>query len=194
MDFITQLLAYLNVIHVVLTIIAAIVISPVIKWIIKKIKKMKDLFEVSERLKKLDEIHAQLMPNGGSSIKDSIDRIERKLVFNTEWIRMFDKDSGRIVFHLDANGNLEWANKAFLDLFDCELSDVLGLGWLSKVAREDYSLISTEIDNAIEDQRDINVAFNLNNGQHVDCIARAMRSKATLFGYLCVLTIKHAKS
>lgn len=153
---------------------------------------MKDIYTLSSRLKKLDDIHAQLMPNGGSSIKDTVDRIERKLAFNSEWIRAADRDSGRIVVHLDADGNVEWANRSFLDLFHAELSDVIGQGWLSLIDREDYNQVSEEIENSIADARDINVQFRIGNDLYT-LKAHILKNKNSRFGYLGIVN-KNAKS
>ena len=32
-----------------------------------------------EAVKKIDDVHAELKPNGGSSLRDAVDRIERKV-------------------------------------------------------------------------------------------------------------------
>lgn len=187
-----ELQAYLTLINIVLGIIAAFAVSPLLKLIKNLYNKMKDIYTLSSRLKKLDDIHAQLLPNGGSSVRDSIDRIERKLSFNTEWIRLSDRDSGRMVFHLDANGDLEWANMGFLQLFDLDLQDALGQGWLSKIERSFYLGVSQEIQSALDDNRDININFEMEGSvYHLQC--RVLKNKSVRFGFLGVIT-KNAKS
>ena len=187
-----EIYAYLTLLNIILGIIAALAVSPLVKLIKNLYNKMKDIYTLSSRLKKLDDIHAQLLPNGGSSVRDSIDRIERKLSFNTEWIRLSDRDSGRIVFHLDANGDLEWANMGFLQLFDLELQDALGQGWLSKIERSFYLNVSQELESALDDNRDINKNYKIDSiSYHLQC--KILKNKNVRFGYLGIIT-KNAKS
>ena len=183
---------YLTLLKLVIGIIGAVLVSPIYRLLKKWIIRMKELYTISDRLKKLDDIYAQLIPNGGSSVRDSIDRIERKLAFNSEWIRITDRDSGRIVVHLDKNGNLEWANRAWLDVFGLDLQDALGQGWLSVLDRETYLSVSSEIEDALTDLRDINVSFTI-NGIEYTLKAKVLKQGNMLYGYLGTLN-KNAKS
>lgn len=188
----TDISQYLTLLNLALGILGAAALKPLYKLIKKIIIRMKDIITLSSRLKKLDDIHAQIMPNGGSSIKDAVDRIERKLAFNSEWIRISDKDSGRLVLNFNQDGDLEWCNKATLELLDIELSDAMGQGWLAFIDREYYQGVVAEITNAIEDARDINIKLCI-KGMSYTLRASVLKNRDKLYGYLGILQ-KNANS
>lgn len=188
----------LTILSLLLGVSAAFVVNPFVKWLIKMFKRMKDVWTVSDRLKKLDEIHAQLTTNGGSTLRDSIDRIEKKVAFNTEYIRQVDRSPSRAVFHTNALGDYEWVNRTYQNLVDKDAVDLLDQGWITCIAPEDRSLVVKEWEEAIEDQRDFELEYNIINSSGVrvlvHCIAKLIKSEGRVFGYMGIITIKHANN
>lgn len=196
--FYITLKEFLTLLSLILGVSAAFAVNPVVKWFTKMIKRMKDIWTVSDRLKKLDEIHTQLMTNGGSTLRDSIDRIEKKVAFNTEYVRQIDRSPSRGVFHTNAAGDYEWVNRAYQNIVDKDSIDLTDQGWITCVAPEDRSRVVTEWESAIEDERDFELDYNLINSTGdrilVHCSAKAVKNDNKLFGYIGILTIKHANS
>lgn len=99
------------------------------------------IHSIYSQIKKLTnnvtKITSELSPNGGKSIKDTINRIKEDTehindrLYSIELLNKFhlDLDDDIAIFRTDKEGNLVWANKGFLDLVDKSLHEVLHYDW-----------------------------------------------------------------
>lgn len=89
----------ISVVQLALWIIAAIALIVLIvkawPWIRRAIQTMDALAVLPDKLHKLDEVHHEVLPNHGGSLRDSADRTESK-------VDQLDKKFER---------HLEWSNK-----------------------------------------------------------------------------------
>ena len=123
--------------------------------IIKLWPKIKNILGITQLEEKIDLIILQLSPNGGSSLKDSIDRIERRQIFSLARQKSLMQSDKRPIFEADLEGNLVWANQAFLSLLGVDqLHTVLGRGWVTFLSTN-----MQEWDSAFSDNREFRGIF-----------------------------------
>lgn len=168
---------------------ALLVLAPIWKWIVKTFKKMKQIWSLNEQLStldtKLNAIYSQLVTNGGSSLRDSIDRIEKRAVFTEEFVKTIYKESEKAMFQTNASGDCIWVNKTLLHLVDMESSEVMGQGWVNFISMEDKEDVMNEWNNAIANSRDFDMEYTTTKGDKVHHVARAIRSSdLKAIGYL----------
>lgn len=85
---------------------------------------------------KLDSIMLQLVPNGGSSIKDSLNRIEDKQHFLGSFLKTQLNTHGKALFEADAAGLCTWVNRTHARMSGFQTAEVLGHGWANVIAPE----------------------------------------------------------
>ena len=82
--------------------------------------------------KKIDE---HLKPNGGSSIKDALDRIEAKLqtveATQRALLDLHEADAGH--FLTESDGSFFWVSDKFSEIMDIVREDCLGLDWIKAI-------------------------------------------------------------
>lgn len=140
----------------------------------------------SETLETLQAIAAELRPNHGTSIRDSLDRIEaRQVTHEQRWrIALYDHDKG--IVELDARGLLVWANRTFREITGRDTSDLLGDSWALAVAPEDRQRILDEWAEAVAHGRDYEttVTYLREDGRVQACVrATALRAEPGTPGY-----------
>lgn len=112
---------------------------------------------------KLDEIIKELKPNGGSSIKDQLNRLETAVsISQAERLLLLDTVS-KGVFAGDVKGYWTWANEALRKAVGGSMADFVGNNWENVVYPEDREIVSKEWERAIDQQRDFNLHYRLNN-------------------------------
>ena len=98
---------------------------------------------------KLDTIMLQLVPNGGSSIKDSLDRIEDKQHFFGSFLKTQLDTHTKALFEADPQGNWTWVNRPHSRLTGFQTHEVMGDGWINLVAPECRERFGTKWNAAI---------------------------------------------
>lgn len=153
---------------------------------------------VSEFIDQVNYITKELKPNGGSSLKDTINRIcqiVEKLDQRQRSLCQFDPSA---IFELDRTGGCLWANNSFLDLTGRHTEDITGMGWLNVVAEEDRGRVSREWQQCVRHNRDFATQFNVRTPDRtiipVDIRALHMvTSDSDLMGYMACLTPQKGK-
>lgn len=126
---------------------------------------------------KLGIISAQVMPNGGSSLADSVKRVEEGLQGVTKTVSAMsltmrvrdDSDPRRGTFEADQHGLLVDCNKTYLRWTGRTLQEMFGWGWINAVHHDDRERVRDEWQQAIEDCRLSGLRFRLVNLEG-DCI------------------------
>jgi PAS domain S-box-containing protein len=121
------------------------------------------------------EIPDQFKPNGGSSLRDIIDRIHHDLVVLKKKIIYLDGENKAIMSFLgesqppiifwEADKNGEWISisKKWLELTSLDLKTSLGWGWLNAIC-EDYRDKVLELwTDSIQQKREFHSEFNIYN-------------------------------
>jgi len=116
----------------------------------------------------LDRIDSELRTNGGASLKDVVN--STAVVVQKIQARIDHKDEydPQPVFHLDANGEMCFANLSFREMLDAEEQDLFHSNYLSRVASlAERQMLDGEISNAIAKRMpfDVTVTFRLGAGR-----------------------------
>lgn len=128
---------------------AAAGILPFLWWVFRKVirllgqilEKFKSIEnkveEIDERVKKMEPVvavvAAEFKPNGGSSMKDALDWLERKFsILECQHRTKFEGD-GVATYECDAEGKYTYVSGALAELYGMPAEQFLGTGWLRAV-------------------------------------------------------------
>lgn len=131
------------------------------KWIIHPL--MTVVREVGPLKEAITVIRKEVQPNGGSSIKDGISRIERAIgrLEEIQAARLNSDDMA--IFEADAAGRYIWVNKSLAKLCGRESVELYDHGWKNCVHQDDREKVAEEWRSAIEDWREFEMDFRLVN-------------------------------
>lgn len=139
---------------------------------------------VHAALKKVDTIYAEVKPNGGSSLRDSMDRQESALAVVRDGLEMADARAWAIVsagklptWECGSDGQCVMANAAYLELVGRTAEDVKGNGWENILTESDKPRIWKEWANAVEKRRTFECTYHITN--HVTGLNYVVDGKAT---------------
>lgn len=110
-----------------------------------------DMRALSEQM---NFIVAELKPNGGASVRDSLNRIELSQVLNESRQRAVLTGMDVGVFETDSAGNFTWINRKYLRMTGRAPDEVKGSGWINTVALRDRDRIISAWDDAISEERE----------------------------------------
>jgi PAS domain-containing protein len=102
----------------------------------------------------------QLKPNGGMSLRDSINRIEKRQLLNNNKLNIII-DSSYPMYEMDATGLCIWASNSFLDLTRRNFAEVQNWGWTITVHPEDLDLVRSSWKSCIEDRRAFELRYRI---------------------------------
>lgn len=110
---------------------------------------------------KLDYVVSELLPNGGSSIRDSLNRIESRQVLQDQRQRAILSDMSVGVFETDEFGQCIWVNRKYLRMTGRTLAEVSGSGWANILADEDRVRVVAGWTAAINEQREFEMEYRI---------------------------------
>lgn len=132
-------------------------------------KKLDELIgSVGDIVGKVDRIDLELRTNGGSSLKDVVNSTAITVQKIQARIDHKDEYDTQPVFHLDAAGEMCFANLAFREMLDAEEHDLFHSNYLSRVSTlAEREMLNGEISNAISKRMpfDVTVKFRLSAGR-----------------------------
>lgn len=163
--------------------IIAVLTPLIIKYFLKPIIRFyKSHFVL---LKSVEEIKSELTTNGGSSIKDTVNRIDRRQV-------MIDKRSKAIFYNIkdailevDENGNILWANESFHKLFNTK--NLTGLDWISIIDEPKRQEFLEELISCSNTTRELNVKTISTDGKVIYFSGFPYRDNNKNYGFLIYL-------
>lgn len=148
-------------------------------------------FRTAEIVSKLDKLVAEVSPNGGSSMRDAINRIEANQVKTEERVRILLLDSSDGIWESDAQGMCIWANRTLLNIIDLELHEVVGNGWIAAIQEDQRNRVVLEWRHAVEDKREFRLDFpyQTRSGEirNVSCRASPMLKLGKVCGWIGVV-------
>lgn len=149
---------------VVVTAISAIVVFFSRRQVKRMVNFMTQPFRLTRKMDELMQeiqasrvasqaVLAELRPNGGSTIRDAISRIESGTQANSErMVAILQRDTTP-AFETDASGEVSFVNRAYINLAGRQFHELLGHGWVLTVHTEDRAAVRMEWDEAIRDVR-----------------------------------------
>lgn len=133
---------------------------------------------------------AELHPNGGGSIKDQVNRIERMVAKSHAIARAhMNNDLSRMFFETDPNGRAVFTNRAYLDFVGRTPAEMASEGWVTSLHPEDREAVYDAWTSAVSQRRVFDLSFRMIDRDHrpvlVRCIAYPLFNETlTLLGYL----------
>lgn len=178
----SEIIQYLDNVGIVLGLLA-LLLPAVIRYIIKPTINLYKIQNVL--LNTIDEIKKEVTPNGGSSIKDSINRIEKRQI-------MIDKRSKAVfftfsdpIFEVDELGNILWANQAFHTAMGTK--NLKGLDWVSFIDEPHRDHFLRELESCSERLREFKFETTSTEGNNVKFSGYPYRDNDKNFGFLIYL-------
>jgi PAS domain S-box-containing protein len=141
------------------------------------LKDMKaDLKLVGERL---DQIMAEFAPNGGSSLKDQMNRLESDMALANERQRARMLDTPEMIFETDEHGHCVWVNRTYANAVQRGLVDLLGYGWVNGIALPYREKVVSEWYKSVEEDREFEMEFDFqdSNGNHFPVMCRSYKMR-----------------
>jgi len=149
------------------------VIGGAVWYLWKKISPL--INRVLKSLDDIDEIKLQFLPNGGSSLKDSVNRLETNILEVKDDISILSTDASRSdarqwaivatlrdpIWESDADGLYIRGNSTLLDLVERTNDEISGNGWENIIHRDDKAMVAQEWANAISKRRNFELSFRI---------------------------------
>lgn len=108
-----------------------------------------------------NKIVGELTPNGGSSIKDAIGRIETRQLVEVQVRKALSNDSLSGVWEMDAEGKMTYANRTYQRIVGSSYEDLDGWGWTNSIHKDDRTTVVNEVRTALEQHRELHVQFRV---------------------------------
>lgn len=143
---------------------------------------------------KLDTIIAELRPNGGSSIKDQINRLESSNIVSWSQKQLLLDIHPNGIFTTDKDGNCTFANRTYLDMIGGTMEDFRGNNWIKIVAPEDRNKVQEEWYDSVKENRDFDLEYSLihlQNGSRIKVRGKGVpirHPNGNVLGYNGIIT------
>ena len=108
-----------------------------------------------------NHVVAELTPNGGSSIKDAIGRIETRQLIEVQVRKALSNDSLSGVWETDASGQCTYANRTYQRIVGRSYEDLEGWGWTNIIHKDDRAHVVQEWKEAVADRREFQTKFRV---------------------------------
>lgn len=139
------------------------------------------LFTISQPeigvLAQLAKIQAQLVSNGGSSLRDAINRIEAASDYQNAKFRFYDELLNDAIFEIDEQQNCIFVNSKLCDLLGYEKAEILGKAWLGHIKTDEQRRIISEWYVAVENKIELRSEQTFRHGITDDWIYLIVRAK-----------------
>lgn len=135
------------------------VIIPFCRWAKATNKTLHEHFVVLPA--KITRIYQEVTPNGGTSLKDSVHRIETRQLIQEQRQHAYVSHLDVPIFETDAVGNCTWINKAYLEFVGASPEEILGTGWLNFIEYEDQAKVAEHWAIAVRDHRAFRLEYEM---------------------------------
>ena len=154
----------------------------VIKPVIKMVKGHDYLVD------SLKQIKGELTTNGGSSIKDAINRIEKRQIMIDKRSKAVFYNVEEAIFEVDQNGFILWANKSFHNIMGTK--NIKGLDWISYIDEPQRENFLREFESCSERLRELKFETQSADGKGIKFSGFPYRDGNRNFGFLIYLELK----
>jgi len=117
----------------------------------------------------LEIISQEMRPNGGSTMRDSLDRLNGHLAL------LSARHDAQLdlwpcgMMEADKAGAVVFVNRVWSEWTKCERTQAIGHGWLSTVHVEDRTRVLEAWESAVKDGRGFSVLFRLSHAVEGQC-------------------------
>lgn len=167
------------------------------KYLIKPLWKTNT--RLMAALDTIDKIKEEFRPNGGSTLRDAINRIETRLLLEEHARRATSMILDVGIFETDGSGSCKWINRKFSELSGLSQSEAEGFGWINSIHFDDRERVVDEWMDAIKQQRAFNSYFKFVSNNPFSPNDESITTKilvyavpavfgGKLFGYIGIVT------
>jgi PAS domain S-box-containing protein len=189
----------MTTLHMLITFFSAltgflIALNPVRRWVVKVWNAT-----IGRRGRQLDRIEQELRPNGHTSMRDAIDRIEDRQDDFEAFLNAQLNIGDEAVFRTDPNGHVITNNRKHQNLTGFSMAQVEGDGWINVIHPDWRSKTHTKWHEAVSDGREFSedIMYVSPQGDNYMVHVNAFRerdAKGKIRGYLGVVTPLVAES
>lgn len=170
------------------------------------LKMIKPALAAIERFNQIASViktmEAQFKNNGGSSLRDAIDRIERKVNKVEKQVDRVDAFSKILmnmlmdepVFISDGEGRCTWASSSYTNLVKRPAEELKGRGWESIIHPEDRDRVIKEWHDAIKAERSFDSLYRIVDSTGRSVAVRCRSAGNMHIGYLGVIEVQKGGS
>lgn len=143
---------------------------------------------------KIDTIIRQVTPNGGSSIIDVVNRVEKAQYWQQERTKALLSEVTYGVWESDGNGECYWVNDVLGAMAGAQFWDLRGQNWINIVHPKERDRVMHEWTEAVKHRRNYLQHYtlvNLETGEETEVVAKAtvVRDKeGTAIGWIGTIT------
>lgn len=112
---------------------------------------------------KIDTILSELKPNGGSSLKDQLNRLEAHVSISEAQRRLLMDSSPQGIWTSTVKGRCVWINETFRQKVEAQPEELYGDNWVSCIHPVDRKQVMDEWESAIKDGRTFNLFYRVIN-------------------------------
>jgi len=139
------------------------VLWTLVSWIKRKWKNMFGLEVIKTNIDTLSEqmsfLVSEMHPNGGTSLRDSLNRIEEQISLTSERSRGRWLDAPEMLFETTVDGECIWVNRTYTRGVQRSIAELLGSGWVNVIALEDRETVVAAWYKAVKEDREFDMAF-----------------------------------
>lgn len=155
---------------------------------------MRAVASAQDKLEQIARLSEELKPNGGTSLRDAINRIESNMATVQAKMRMMFRHSDVNAFEANVAGEWTCVTGDFASRVGFEEEQLLGFGWMNAIHPDDQDRVYREWMKAIDQERDWLCAFatkHADSGLTIEHRVRAHRvlRNGELCGYLGILEL-----
>ena len=180
-----QIISHLDVFGIVLGAFGAVyaAIVGLYKCIIKPSIKF---YRNNERLiGSVEDIKKELTTNGGSSIKDTVNRIDRRQIMLDKRSKAIFYNVEKAILEVDEKGNILWANEMFHKQMGTK--NLKGLDWVSYIDEPQRENFLREFESCSEKLRELRFETISTEGKKIKYTGFPYRGEGKNFGFLIYL-------
>lgn len=159
------------------------------------IKPMIKLFlKFKQTLVLIEKMHEEFKPNGGSSLRDAINRIETKLLIEQNARRAMSMGMDVGMFESDGQGMCTWVNQYYTNLSGLTIDEAKNFGWVTGIYEEDRERVVEEWTAAVKQKRIFKLDYGMFNARTaeyatVHCVAFPIATvKQEIIGFVGIVT------
>jgi PAS domain-containing protein len=136
-------------------------------------------------VKSIEEIKKELATNGGSSIKDTVNRIDRRQVMIDKRSKAIFYNIEKAILEVDEKGNILWANELFHKMMGTK--NLKGLDWVSHIDEPQREYFLREFESCSEKLRELRFETISTEGKKIKYTGFPYRGEGKNFGFLIYL-------
>jgi len=133
----------------------------------------------------VEDIKKELTTNGGSSIKDTVNRIDRRQIMLDKRSKAIFYNIEKAILEVDESGKILWANEEFHNVMGTK--NLNGLDWVSYIDEPQRENFLREFESCSEKLRELKFETVSTEGKRIKYTGFPYRDNDRNFGFLIYL-------